>query len=452
MGRLVRLVAALSLLTLGCQGGETTEPNAEETTGGESSPGPTSTTAPGSPPGSQVGDAVAESNAPDAQSPWGATRAEQCRRPARPAMASKARKSFDRGVRELDNGNVSAAEGYFKDAIKKDAAAYPALYNLGVLADRAGDERQALAYYRRALEALADYEPAARGLTIIDLRRGNAKGAVAIVEPIANDYRTNLEIQALYAEVLVEARRYEEAWLAARRALKCDERFVPALIALEKASRAQGRDELADSILAQALAVDPNVAELHYLLGEQLKDEPGKLREVLEAYERAVALRPDYAEARMALGVQLLAGGNYEAAASHFEAAQQLVPTLPAVHVNLGDAYRALERWTDAQQSYLRALELESKLPEAHFGLGLLYLSAGAEFPGLDEIPALEKSKKEFQTYRNQMGPRLGRDDPSGEYLRDLDRMIQRAKRRMERDRERAAREAERGAREDATP
>ena len=32
-----------------------------------------------------------------------------------------------------------------------------------------------------------------------------------------------------------------------------------------KASRAQGRDELADSILEQALEVDPNVAELHFL-------------------------------------------------------------------------------------------------------------------------------------------------------------------------------------------
>lgn len=442
----VYIVLALALGLTACQGGDSDVSGTETSSGGEAAQSGASTGA------DETGVVATPGTETVEQSPWGATKAEQCRRVERPVMSPKARKSFDAGLQALSKNDLARAESEFKDALKKDGDAYPALYNLGVLADREGDEREALGYYQRSLAALADYEPAARGIVAIELRRGDPRRAVTIVEPIARDYRTNLEIQALYAEVLVESRRYEEAWMAARRALKCDERFVPALIALVKASRAQGRDELAESILAQALEVDPEEAELHFLLGEQLKDEPGKLREVLQAYERAVALRPDYAEARMALGVQLLAGGNYAEAASHFEAAEELVPTLPAVHVNLGDAYRALERWTDAQNAYQRALELESKLPEAHFGLGLLYLSAGGDFPGLDEIPAFEKSVSEFKTYRRQMGPRLQRDDPSEEYLRDLDRMIQRAKRRMERDKERAAREAERGPREDGTP
>lgn len=442
------IAVTLSLCVVGCKGADTAAPTAETDSGGETPAAGGSDTATPVGPG-EAGEDAAKSVA---KSPWGATKAEQCRRPTRPAMSPKARKSFDRGLRALKRNDLSEAEAEFKDALKKDGGAYAALYNLGVLADREGDESGALGYYQRSLAVLADYEPAARGIVAVALRRSNPQRAVAVVEPIARDYRTNLEMQALYAEVLVESKRYEEAWMAARRALKCDERFVPALIALVKASRAQGRDELAESILSQALEVDPDVAELHYLLGEQLEDEPGKLREVLRTYERAVALRPDYAEARMALGVQLLAGGNYQDAASHFEVAKGLVPTLPAVHVNLGDAYRALERWTAAQQSYRRALELQSKLPEAHFGLGLLYLTAGGDFPGLEEIPAFQKSANEFKTYRSQMGPRLKRDDPSEEYLRDLDRMIQRARRRIERDKERAAREAERGPREDATP
>lgn len=431
------------LLSVGCGGTKTGGQGDEVTAGGESPSG-----------SGPQGRGSAEDAASDTDSSanvWGATRAQQCKRPTQPTMASRARREFDRGVRAAADGDSGAAASSFRDALKKDATAYPALYNLGVLADRAGNEKEALDYYDQALGILADYEPAARGIVTIALRHDDPRGALAAVEPIANAYRTNLEIQALYAEVLVEAGRYDEAWMAARRALQCDERFVPALIALEKASRAQGRDELADSILAQALEIDANVAELHYLQGQQLKNEPGRLRDALQSFERAVQLRPGYAEARMALGVQLLAGGNYADALSHFEAAERLVPTLPAVYVNLGDAYRALERWTDAQAAYRRALELQSKLPEAHFGLGLLYLSAGADFPGNDEVESLEKSVAEFKRYRSEMGPRLRRDDPSEEYLRDLDRMIQRAKRRIERDRERAAREAERGPREEAT-
>jgi tetratricopeptide (TPR) repeat protein len=347
-------------------------------------------------------------------------------------MSSKARKSFDEGVRAAANQDDASAAASFQQALNREPNAYPALYNLGVLADRTGNEQDAIAYYRRALQVIPDYEPAARGIATIQIRRGRVQDAVATIEPLANQYRANLELQALYAEVLVDAKRLDEAWMAARRALKCDERFVPALIALVKVSRAQGREELADSILEQAIQIDPDVAELHFMRGEKLETEPGELREAMASYERAVQLRPNYAEARMALGIQLLAGGNYPGALSHFQAAERLVPTLPAVHVDLGDAYRATKQWTDAQREYRRALELQPKLPEAHYGLGLLFLTSAGDFPGLDELSAYEKAVQEFKAYRDEMGPRLAKDDQSEEYLLDLDRMIQRARRRIE--------------------
>ncbi len=420
-------LGAMLALASGCAGKaatETVEP--EGTAGGEVTEAPTSEPAEETP---------VETQAPMAgESPWGATRAEQCKRPARPSLSGRAAKSLDEGVSAAAAGDVGAAEASFKQALNRDPNAYPALYNLGVLADRAGDETKAIDYYKRALRVLPDYAPAARGMATIQIRRGQYQAALSTVEPLANAHRANLEMQALYAEVLVEARRVDEAWMAARRALKCDERFVPALIALIKASSAQGREELAESILKQALEVDPGIAELHFLRGEQLKSEPGRLREAMAAYERAVQLRPSYAEARMALGVQLLAGGNYPGALSHFQAAERLVPTQPAVHVNLGDAYRATQRWSDAQEAYRRALQLRPKLPEAHYGLGLLFLTAAGDFPGLDELTAYEKAVDEFRIYRSEMGPRLAKEDQSEEYLRDLDRMIKRARRRAERE------------------
>lgn len=418
------LIAAMLLATYGCKGSSASEPTqAETSSGGETPAG-----------AGEAQSAEAAAAATPEDSPWGATQAEQCRRSDRPTMTSKAKKSFDKGVRAAAGGDSATAESEFRAALDRDPNAYPALYNLGVFADRAGNERDAVNFYQRALRILPDYEPAARGISTIQLRRGQVQGAVASVEPLANQYRANLEMQALYAELLVDAKRYEEAWMAARRALKCDERFVPALVALVKASRAQGRDELADSILDQALQIDSQVAELHFLDGERLKTEPGQLREAMAAYERAVRLRPSYAEAQMALGIQLLAGGNYPGALSHFQAAERLVPTLPAVHINLGDAYRATKQWTEAQKAYRRALELQSKLPEAHYGLGLLFLTAASDFPGLDELTAYEKAVDELKTYRSEMGPRLAKDDQSEEYLRDLDRLIKRARRKIERE------------------
>jgi tetratricopeptide (TPR) repeat protein len=437
---LVGMLSASSLVGCGKEAAPSAEA-VEPSSGGETSV--------------QAGSAEAAAAAADpvaAASPWGQTRAEKCRPPARRPLDRKARVPFEAGALAAASYDIGTATAKFEKALDLDPQAYPALYNLGVLSDRAGEEAKARDFYRRALRAQPDYEAAARGLVAIALRKEQVGEALDIVQPLATEYPTNLHLQALYAEVLVEARRYEEAWMAGRQALRCDERFVPALTALVKASLAQGREELADSILEQALAIDPNVAELHFLQGERLKDEPGRLREAMASYERAVELRPDYAEARMALGVQLLAGGNYPLALTHFETTEKLIPMEPAVHVNLGDAYRATEQWIRAEESYVRALELQRKLPEAHFGLGLLYLSAAGELPGLDEVSALRRSQEEFNLYRAERGPRLAKNDISEEYLRDLDRLISRAQRRIEREQEQARREAERGEREDGTP
>ena len=88
---------------------------------------------------------------------------------------------------------------------------------------------------------------------------------------------------------------------------------------------------------------------------------------------------------------------------------------------------------------------MDGNLAQAHFNMGLMYMTAGAEFPGLDEIQALTKAKEEFTRYRNLMGPRLRRDDPTEQYLEDLDRQIDRTRRRLEREARNAARQQEGG-------
>ncbi|MEM9071308.1 MAG: tetratricopeptide repeat protein [Myxococcota bacterium] len=403
------------------------------------------------PGGSETAEGGSEGGAAEPEepaNPWGATRAEQCRRPERRAMNGAARRAFDQGVQAASSGRVADARRSFQRALSEDRNAYKAAYNLGVLADRSGQANRAMEFYRQALRIQSDYERAVEGMVTIHLRRNAVPDAMALVEPLARANPTNLHLQALYAEVLVRAERYEQAWSAARRALRCDERFVPALIAVVKASLAQGRKELAQSILNQALTIQDNNAELHFIKGSLLRDEPGRFRDSLTEFQRAVQLRPDYAEARMALGVAQLAGGNYNEALQSFQAAANLAPTLVAVHLNLADAYRATKQWQKAKTAFEKALSMESNLPQAHFNMGLMYMSASADFPGLNELQALEKAKEEFTRYRNLRGPRIPRDDPSAQYLEDLDRQISRTRRRMEREERRRQMEAERGARE----
>jgi len=367
--------------------------------------------------------------------------------PNRPAMSGGARNAYQRGVQAARNGDLDAAEQAFSRALRDDGRAYQAAFALGVIADRKNDENRALQYYRRALQVVPDHERSAEGIVTIYLRRGSVPDALAFIEPLAQRWVRNLHLQALHAEVLARAGRFDDALEAARVALKRDERFVPAMIAMAKASLAQERTELAESVIEQALAVDPDNAELHFLNGQLLVDKPGRLAAALEAFQKAVTERPDYPEARTALGLLYLEGGNYSGALEQLEAAARLAPMLAEAHLNLGDAYRVNRRWAEAKASYERALAMRSELPAAHFNMGLMYMDAGEEFPEINKLTALQRAEEQFTRYRNLLGPRARRDDPATEYLEDLARLIRREETRMARERARAEREAERAAR-----
>jgi tetratricopeptide (TPR) repeat protein len=384
---------------------------------------------------------------PTGPSPWGAPDA-QCGTPLppRPEPKGKAADAMARGKQAAARGDFAAAKVAYEQALVADPRAFQAAHNIAVLADRQGQTNQALQGYARAIQLQPDYERSVEGTARIYIRQGNAAQAVAYVEPFARRWECSNGLQVVYCNVLIEANRIDEAEQVARKVLRRDERSTPAMVGLANASLRRGRYELADSVLAQALTLNDKNAEAHYLTGVRHKQE-GRTAQALESYRKAVEINPDYVEARMALGLQYMAAGNYVLALEQLEALSRIAPTLVAVHLNLGDAYRANRRFQDAKRSFDAALRMQEQLPEAHFNLGLMYMEAGADFPGLQLLDALQRAVLELSTYRDQMGPRLLKDDPSGAFLADLQRQIDREKKRIERD---AARKA-RGARQDAT-
>lgn len=380
-------------------------------------------------------------------SPWGTPDSDSGRPlPARRAMSRDAQSAYKRGVAASRSGDDRGAIAAFNEALKKDSKAYKAAYALGVIADRQGNEKKAMSFYRKALKIQPDYEMAVQGIVNIHLRNGSTSAAISEAESAARKWERNLYLQAIYADVLAKSNRVEESEQAARSALRRDERFIPAMVSLIKSSLIRGRKELAESILEQAMSIDQKNAELHFIKGK-MEQEKERLAEAMKSFQKAVQLRPDFTEARIALGIQYLASGNYQQALEQFQVSARLAPRLVAVHLNLGDAYRANKMWKNAKAEFDKALRMKNDLPEAHFNLGLMYMSAGADYPGLDSIEAYTRAISEFNNYRQLMGSRLKRGDLSESYISDLQRSIDREKKRIEREKARAEREKERAAR-----
>ncbi|HET6960739.1 MAG TPA: FG-GAP-like repeat-containing protein [Vicinamibacterales bacterium] len=95
------------------------------------------------------------------------------------------------------------------------------------------------------------------------------------------------------------------------------------------------------------------------------------------AFERALALQPDLAEANNDLGALLAQGGDLDAAISRFRAALASTPEYPDALNNLGYALLLTGHDQEARALYEKALALQPDFPEVLNNLGLLFGRAG---------------------------------------------------------------------------
>lgn len=380
-------------------------------------------------------------------SPWGASREEACSVPPRPEMNAAAQQAFLEGVSLASQGDLTAAATRFQSALAQDRRAYRAAYNLGVLADRQGRESEAMEYYRQSLRIVSSFEDAIDGIVLLHLRHGNNQDALSFIAPLAVQFSFSDRVQAAHSRVLGELNRWDEAFREARRGLNCNERSVPALTALARAANGQGNEELASWILERLAQVEateaasPSFAESHFLRGQIARNRPGALEQAISEFEKAVQLRADYVDARMALGQLLLLSGSYSEAAAHLHAAAQAAPWSWQVRLAFADALRSLKRWDAAQAELDRIVSFAPDQPELHFSRGLLLLERASCLSTGDvaNIAVCQRALNEFNAYRTAMGPRLPTNDRSVEYTQGLTRILQRLN---------AARAAEGGAAE----
>ena len=137
----------------------------------------------------------------------------------------------------------------------------------------------------------------------------------------------------------------------------------------------QGLDAAAVVAFERAAQANPTAPTL-YRLGTLLA-KSGETARARTAFERALALKPDLAEANNDLGALLAQGGDVPAAIEHFRAALGSTPDYPDALNNLGYALLLNGRDEEARALYEKAIALQPDFPEALNNLGLLYGRGG---------------------------------------------------------------------------
>ncbi|MFI5371254.1 MAG: tetratricopeptide repeat protein [Candidatus Eisenbacteria bacterium] len=96
-----------------------------------------------------------------------------------------------------------------------------------------------------------------------------------------------------------------------------------------------------------------------------------------DAYERAIDLDPDMADAHVNLGRQLHLAGERGRAEPHYREAVRLDPDDPTPHFNLGVLFEESGRRDEAVHAYRQAILRDPDFADAHCNLGLLLESLG---------------------------------------------------------------------------
>ena len=163
------------------------------------------------------------------------------------------------------------------------------------------------------------------------------------------------------------------------RAVEVDPTFAVAHYHLGVVHLALGNRWKAAAQFRASTQVDANLADPYKALGDLFMSSPRRLYDqAIEAYQKAVSLRPHFAEAQVGLGDARAAKGDNEAAIAHYQKALALDPLNARVHYALGKIqYGEKGLYYEAVSSYKKAVELDPYFVDARMGLGEMYEDKG---------------------------------------------------------------------------
>jgi Flp pilus assembly protein TadD len=155
------------------------------------------------------------------------------------------------------------------------------------------------------------------------------------------------------------------------RCLELNPNFDNAMTGLARALAKLGRGDEARGWLKKALQSNPQNYRAWYQTG--LLDAADNLVAAQSAYEKTIAIQPNFSAGQRELGMLLFQQKNYAAAALHLEKAVVLGLEDARLHNYLGICYNHTNRTQKAVREFKRAIELDSRLAEAHLNLAFAY-------------------------------------------------------------------------------
>ncbi|GAB4235160.1 MAG: hypothetical protein Kow00109_08400 [Acidobacteriota bacterium] len=291
---------------------------------------------------------------------------------------------------------------------------------------RKGQELAAAGRIDEALEVYAAWrrrEPQAAGSYLASLRvlseAGRRRDAEAEAAEAMRLARCSPEEAVELARLVRKLGNPVAAAAALERVERRDELGLEGLLLLAELYREQRRFDDALQVLEAAERLAGAAGEKVYFERGVTLLEQGALERSMEAFEAAVARRPQLAEAYHGLSRVCLFGNNPEAALRMAEAAVRLKPDDPLFLFQLGVAYKALGRLQEAADTLRRADRAGADAFSIAFELGDVLRRLGDRRGAQEQLERYrrlleeKRRRQEIQQWEEQLEAALQQSQPA---------------------------------------
>ncbi len=114
-----------------------------------------------------------------------------------------------------------------------------------------------------------------------------------------------------------------------------------------------------------------------FLQAVRLEEDPAKLPDAIDTYERILRIRPDHAPALINLGTIHYNARSYGLAEKMYRQATEADPEYALAFFDLGNVLDEMKRLPEATEAYQRAVGLVPHYADAHYNLALSYERQG---------------------------------------------------------------------------
>jgi tetratricopeptide (TPR) repeat protein len=187
------------------------------------------------------------------------------------------------------------------------------------------------------------------------------------------------------------------------------------LIGLGMALDWRSRFDDAVKALLAAANLDPKDARCYLYLFKAYDNSPTQTQEAIQSFRRYAELEPGSALAQYYYAMSLWKGKRTDDSSLDLKAVETLLKRsialngkLPETHLQLGNLFSDQHEYDKAIPEYLRALELDSSLSDAHYRLGTDYVHLGQK----------DKAQEEFAVYQKLRAQHLAEVNKEEEDIR----------------------------------